>query len=49
MAIKLAFDTTMKMKELKTKMKSQIQNERKKIEAKFLKRKRIIERYMKGA
>lgn len=43
MAIKLAIETSMKMKNLPTKMKSQIKGEREKIMKKFLHRKRIID------
>lgn len=49
MAIKLAYETSLKMRNLKSKVKTQISGERAKIMKKFLLRKKVIDRYMQGA
>ncbi|CDW79016.1 UNKNOWN [Stylonychia lemnae] len=49
LAIQLAYKTSAKMNNIKSKVQSQIDAEKKKITAQFLKRKRILEQYMNKA
>jgi hypothetical protein len=49
MAVKLAYKTTLKMKDLKSKVSTSIKSEREFITKQFIKRKKVIERYMNHA
>eukprot|EP00347_Sterkiella_histriomuscorum_P015562 403356560 len=49
LAVKLAYRTSMKMKNIKTKVQSQYNSEKVKITKQFMQRKRILEKYMNRA
>ena len=49
MALRLAYKTSFKLKELRSKVKSKVELEQKKVVKQFLKRKKVIERYMNHA
>lgn len=49
MAVKLAYSTSMKMKNIKSKVRNQIEIEKLKIKKQFIKRKKILERYFNRA
>ena len=49
MAVKLAYKTSMKMKQLQSSVEHQLASEKEKLKEHFMKRKRVLERYIKGS